>query len=74
MMHSSKTALAVEDTRLIGFQVCFSPGQVPAFDTIVRDAKECDGLAWNMITAYLLGRIHGKREERARRRPAQVNT
>jgi len=73
MMHNGKAAPAVEDARIIGLQFCFSPGAVPAFDTIVRDAKERDGLAWNMMTAYHLGRIHGKREERARRRPAQVS-
>jgi len=73
MKYDNTTPDTMEDVRLIGFQVCIGPGQNPALDTIVRDAKDRDGLAWNMMTAYLLGRIHGKREERARRRPAQVN-
>jgi len=59
------------DIRAIGMHAVAAPGSIPALDVLVNMLDRRDH-AWNLALAYNLGRIHGKREERARRRKVRT--
>ena len=69
MLFSESTNPSV---RIIGYQVALGPGSVPDFDALLDYARSQrhfhSEIIWNMSLAYSLGKIHGKREERARRK------
>jgi len=59
------------DIRAIGKQAGIPQGRIPALDELIR-ITEWPGHPWNMQLTYGLGRIHGKREERARRKKERI--
>ena len=56
------------DVKAVGKCNSIPYGKIPALDELTQRMDTFDDRYWFMTLAYSLGRIHGKREERARRK------